>query len=425
MTPREFLRGSRSRRPIWDGEAAAGEGPLDLAPGDVVGVVLMNLGGPLERCDVEPFLYNRLMDPAEGDWGVPAIVRDRASRRLARRRARPLADAYEQIGGVSPLTRHTGEQAAVLQRLLNERFGAVTGATFRTYVAMRHWHPTSEEAAAQMAADGVTQVVLLPLHPHYSTATTGSSVAYCQALERAREMPVWPTTLVPEYAAHPKFVQAMAERVDEGLQRFSRDARAGVQIVFCAQGAHQSRLTKAADPYCCLVHATVQQVVDAREAHDPRRAVHVAFLPPLVPGRALGPTLDATLDALADDGHAHILVVPVSFVSDRVETVYDLDVVVRARIAALGVTHFEVTNGLNGHPLFVEALAECVAAQVRPASHGDGSPALFPVQISHLSLHAASERTVRCEACTFVAEPCDWSSADPTDVPAVVPSRAA
>lgn len=397
-----------------------------MGPGDTVGVVLMNLGGPACREDVEPFLFNRLMDPAEGDWRLPGVVREWASRVLARRRARRLADAYEQIGGVSPLTRHTGEQAAVLERLLNERFGAATGATFRTYVAMRHWHPTSEEAAAQMAADGVTQVVLLPLHPHYSTATTGSSAAYWQALEEAGAIPAWPTTLVPEYAAHPKFVQAIAERVDEGLQRFSRDARAGVQVVFCAQGAHQPRLAKAADPYCCLVHATVQRVLDAREAHDPRRASHVAFLPPLVPGRALGPTLDDTLETLADDGHAHILVVPVSFVSDRVETVYDLDVVVRARVAALGVTHFEVTNGLNGHPLFVETLAECVAAQIRPAAHGDGSPALFPVPVARLPLHAASERTVRCGACTHAAEPCDWGAAAPVVAEALAaPQRAA
>jgi ferrochelatase len=403
----------------------AAEGPLDLAPGDVVGVVLMNLGGPLERCDVEPFLYNRLMDPAEGDWAIPAVVRDWASRILARRRARPLADAYEQIGGVSPLARHTGEQAAVLERRLNERYGAATGARFRTYVAMRHWHPSSEAAAAQMAADGVTQVVLLPLHPHYSTATTGSSVTYWRALEAAGELPAWPTALVPEYAAHPKFVQALAERVDEGLQRFPRDARAGVQVIFCAQGAHQSRLSKAEDPYCCLVHATVQQVVDARADHDASRDVHVAFQRPLVPGRALGPTLDATLDALADDGHAHILVVPVSFVSDRVETAYDLDVVVRARVAKQGVTHFEVTNGLNGHPLFIDTLAECVAAQVRPAAGGDGSPALFPAPFSALPRHAAAERTVRCEACTYTAEPCDWSASVPEVAPVGAPRRAA
>lgn len=427
MTPREFLCGSRSRRPFEGGAGVAGGDPLDLAPGDVVGVVLMNLGGPMERGDVEPFLYNRLMDPAEGDWRLPAVVRDWASRVLARRRGRRLADAYEQIGSVSPLARHTGEQAAVLERRLNERFGAATGARFRTYVAMRHWHPSSEEAAAQMAADGVTRVVLLPLHPHYSAATTGSSVAYWRALEAAGEIPTWPTTLVPEYAAHPKFVQALAERVDEGLQRFPRDARAGVQVVYCAQGAHPSRLAKESDPYCCLVHATVQQVVDARADRDAARAVHVAFQRPLVPGRAVGPDLGATLDALADDGHAHILVVPVSFVSDRVETAYELDVVVRARVAARGVTHFEVTNGLNGHPLLIETLAECVAAQIHPAAfaHGDGAPAPFPSLRAALPRHAASERTVRCETCTFAAEPCDWGAAEPSAVPVESPRRAA
>lgn len=407
MTPRDFLRGTRSRRLLQDGRedgVKSLDAPLEIVPGDVVGVVLLNLGGPSQRGDVEPFLYNRLMDPAEGDWTVPEFVRHQAARVLAHRRARPLADAYEQIGGVSPLARYTAEQAEALERRLRGPLAAATGATFRTYVAMRHWHPSSEEAAAQMAADGVTKTVLLPLHPHYSSATTGSSVAYWQALEAAGEIPAWPTTLVREFAAHPTFVQALAERVDEGLQRFPRDARAGVQVVFCGQGAHHAALREK-DPYCCLVHATVQQVVDARAGHD-RREVHVAFQRPLVPGRALGPTLDAALDALADDGHAHVLVVPVSFVSDRVETAYDLDVVVRARALAQGITHFEVTNGLNGHPLLVETLAACVAAQVRPVPMGDGLPAFVPGTTRRM--HAASERTVRCSDCTFVAEPCDW-----------------
>ncbi len=396
--------------------------PLAVEPGDVVGVVMMNLGGPGRREDVEPFLYNRLMDPAEGSWLVPGVVRHLASRVLARRRARSLADAYEQIGGVSPLARHTAEQARALERILNARFAAPTGATFRTYVAMRHWHPTSEEAAAQMAADGVTRVVLLPLHPHYATATTGSSVAYWDALRAAGEIPDWPTTRVAEYAAHPTYVQALAERVDEGLQRFPLASRAGVQIVFCAQGAH----ARDRDPYCCLVHATVQQVVDARADHDSRREVHVAFLRPLVPGRALGPTLDRTLATLADDGHAHVLVVPVSFVSDRVETSYDLDVVVRAQAAAQGVTHFEVSTGLNGHPLLLETLASCVGAQVRPALAGDGSPALLPAAPAPMLRHDTALRTVRCDDCTHAAEPCDWSAVPDVTVPTpAVPRRAA
>ncbi|HEX8298541.1 MAG TPA: ferrochelatase [Rubricoccaceae bacterium] len=428
MTPREFLRRfhpARSSRPAGLGASAD---TLTVEAGDVVGVVLMNHGGPGCRADVEPFLYNRLMDPAEGTWGIPGLVRHVASRVLARRRARPLADAYEQIGGVSPLARHTAEQARALERVLGQRFGAATGARFRTYVAMRHWHPSSEEAAAQMAADGVTKVVLLPLHPHASATTAGSSVAYWDALSAAGELPEWPTTVVPEYAAHPTYIQALAERVDEGLQRFPLASRSGVQVVFCAQGAHAGR-SREQDPYCCLVHATVQQVVDARAARDPRRSAHVAFLKPLVPGRALGPTLNQTLDALADDGHAHVLVVPVSFVSDRVETAYDLDVVVRARAAKQGVTHFEVTTGLNSHPLFIETLAACVGAQIQPALGGDGGTALpggAPLAAIRPPRrhHDGALRTVRCAACTHAAEPCDWQVTGP-DVPETATRHAA
>lgn len=370
----------------------------------------MTTGGPSCAADVEPFLYSRLMDPAESDWRLPSMLRHWACRAIARHRARSLARSYELIGGTSPLAHYTRDQAALLEQRLNARFGEATGATFRTYTAMRHWHPTSAEAAEAMAADGVTQAVLLPLHPHYSTATTGSSFAYWDALMASGNVPAWPTARVSEYAAHPKYVQALAERVDEGLQRFPREMRHRVQLLFCAQGALHDVADRTRDPYCCLVHATVQAVVDAREAHDEGRGVHVAFGEPLVRGRALAPEVSESLQRIADDGYDAVLVVPVSFVSDRIETAYELDVVVRQKAGEVGVAHYEVTHGLNGHPLLVDALAECVVAQLAPTAAGDAVRP-FLRSATEVPRHDPALRGIRCINCTFVAEPCVWPDA--------------
>ena len=418
MTAREFLDGFRQDERLVTG-AFYSETPVPVEPGDTVGVVLMNLGGPTCIADVEPFLYNLFMDPAIIDIPLPRGMRDRLCRFIARKRAVIVGKDYEQIGGCSPLNRHTAEQARALEGRLNDRFGPLTGVRFRTYTAMRYWQPTSEQAAQQMARDGVDKVVLLPLYPQYSKTTTGASLVYWKALEEKGEIPAWPTSFVYEYAAHPKLVQALSERIDEGLQRFPATVRDRVHLVFSAHGTPLKELARRGDPYCCLVHSTVQQVMGHREPHDPGRPFHVAFQSKVGPAKWLTPSTPDKLEQLADDGHTAVLVVPVAFVSDHVETAYELDIEVREGAHHNGIEHFEVTSGLNCHPLFIEALAECVAAQVNPASisRGDGADAL-PAALPVLPRYEVSRRTVRCSRCPFVTEAHDWSGEPAVHVPA-------
>src|SRR5690606_21114520 len=224
MTPREFLKGYQYDERLVNGGYFPQE-PVDVEPGDRVGVVMLNLGGPMAEEDVEPFLYNLFMDPAIIDIPLPKPLRHWLSRYIAKKRSRSVGEDYRQIGGHSPISRLTREQAKALERRLNDRFGPVTGATFRTYIAMRYWKPFSEECAAQMKADGIDKVVLLPLYPQYSKTTTGASILYWHALQQAGEIPQWPTSLVFEYAAHSLYVQSLSERIDEGLQRFPHGVR--------------------------------------------------------------------------------------------------------------------------------------------------------------------------------------------------------
>jgi ferrochelatase len=416
MTPRQFLDGYRPDRRLVTGGYYE-QAPLTVEPGDTIGVVLLNLGGPMGAADVEPFLYNLFMDPAIIDIPVRPWLRDRLCRFIARKRAQKVGRDYAQIGGSSPLNRHTREQAKAVERRLNERFGPVTGATFKTYVAMRYWRPSSEEAAAQMAADGVTKVVLLPLYPQYSKTTTGASLVLWKALEEAGEIPVWPTTLVYEFAAHPKYVQAISERVDEALQRFPRDVRDRAHLVFSAHGTPEVELQKRKDPYCCLVHSTVQEVMRLRAETDPGRAFHVAFQSKVGPAKWLTPSTPAKLEELAEGGHTAVVVVPIAFVSDHIETAFELDIEVREEAMHAGIEHYEVTAGLNCHPLFIEALAESVAAQVAPQVGGDGVPDALPAAIPSLPRYKAAERDVRCAVCPLVTEAHDWRGQPAVSVP--------
>ena len=397
MTPREYLRTFRFDERLTTGRYVSHE-PIFVGPGDTVGVVLLSEGGPAERADVERFLYDRYMDPAAFDLPLRGYLRHRAARLLARGGAPSVGRGYELIGGASPLIRHTKDQSRALQARLNARSG---GTPYRVYIAMRHGPLRTEGAVRRMVQDGVTKVVLVPLNPQYSSTTTGSALAYWNALETTGQIPRLPSVLVREYATHPKYVRALRDRVEEGLQRFPREVRAGVPVVFVAPTTSRKAHLRSEDPYCCLVHATVDAVL--ADGTQPGRSVRVAFHSEMVPGRGIRPDLAEVLGSLADEGHTEVLVVPIGGVCDHVDTAYGLDVSVRARAIALGFSGYEVASSLNCHPLLIDALADAALAGVA-RSTGDGAPA------------APAAAAVPCARCGRTATPRVWSP-DASDAP--------
>ncbi len=192
MTPRHYLRKYQYDTRLVTGRFYPSD-PVTVERGDRVGVVLFHLGGPDSADTVTPFLFNLFMDPVLLDLPGGGMLRPWLSRFIASVRGKSVRKEYEAIGGGSPVTRLAYEQAESLEALLKSKFGPTTGATFRTYVAMRYWHPFGEEAARQMQHDGIDKVVLLPLFPQYSKTTTGSALAYWWRLEQEGEIPAWPT----------------------------------------------------------------------------------------------------------------------------------------------------------------------------------------------------------------------------------------
>lgn len=407
MTPREFLKSYRYDPRIVTGEYFSSK-PLQLKRGDRVGVVLMNLGGPDTIPDVEPFLYNLFMDPAIIDIPVGGRLRHWICRYIATKRSRSVGKDYEQIGGGSPINRLTREQSASLEKHLNKKFGEVAGVEFRTYIAMRYWHPYSEEAAEEMRRDGINKVVLLPLYPQYSKTTTGSSLVYWHQLNERKEIPAWDTTYVFEYAANPKYVQAVNDRIDQALQRFPKEERDNVHLVFSAHGTPLREMKERRDPYCCLINASVDRVMHLREFDRP---YHVAFQSKVGPAEWLTPSTPDKLEELAQDGVKSVLIVPIAFVTDHVETTYELDIEVREEAIAFGIENYEVSSGLNCHPLFIESLAEATIAQTVLPGQSNSLVGLDYdlAPIKSLPLHKTAQRCTRCHQCPQITEARRWA----------------
>lgn len=405
MTPRDFLNLYSFDERMVTGRFYPMRS-LAVRPGDRIGVVLFNLGGPDDLDGIEPFLYNLFMDPAIIDIPLPAGLRDILCRFIARRRSRSVREEYALIGGCSPLNEHTLRQARLLERRLQEELAPVTGAHFNVYRAMRYAPPLSEDAAAEMERDGIDQVVLLPLYPQYSKTTTGASVVYWKALEDAGEIPVRPTALVFEYAAHPSLVRAFSERIDEGLQRFPEKDRDDVHLLFSSHGTPLYELTRRRDPYCCLVHSTVDRIVRYRGEDRPHS---VAFQSKVGPAEWLTPSTPDRLEELAHAGVHDVLVVPVAFVSDHVETEFELEMEIRDEAENAGIRRFEVMTGLNDHALFIDALFDVTSRAcgvgTRPEHTGNGSFS----RLEDLETFVECERTTRCDRCLHIREAVCWT----------------
>ena len=419
MTPIDFSRWYEYDERSVDGGYYSCA-PLDVSEGDRVGVVLMNLGGPRNLGEVEAFLYHLLMDPAFLDLPVGGGLRHWFCKALASYWSDSVRDQFELIGGGSPLTRLTHEQAESLEEYLTDQFGEPAGVDFHTYVSMRYGHPSAPEAAAQMEEDGIDRVVLLPLYPQYSRAMSGSSLAYWKALEDRDEIPSWPTTTVFEYSANPKYIQAISERIDEGLQRFPRDRRDDVHLLFNAHGMPLRERYRREDPYCCHVHSTVERVMEYRD-HD--HQAHTAFQNKVGLRSPMTPTTMETLEAIADGDDEAILVIPLTFATDHFLTSYGLDIDVREQAELFGITHFEVTSGLNTHPLFIEALSEAALSQLdlpidvnQLRIGGDGLAQDYPLRpIQELPRYESGSDSAQCPFCNNQSPARRWTVSD--DVP--------
>lgn len=310
---------------------------------DKTAVLLLQMGGPDSLSAIEPFLYNLFSDRDIIRIG-PAFLQPIIARYIARRRAKKVMEYYKKIGGKSPIRELTEQQAAELE--------AVLGSGYRCFVAMRYSKPDTAEALAAISREGITKVIALSLYPHYSRATVGSSI---NELERELKKSAVPLSLtyIRQFYDHPAYIAALSEKVEQGLAGFAD--RSTVQLVFSAHGLPQSFIDSG-DPYLEHIQATVRLTMEnfGGISH------HLAFQSRAGPVKWLEPSTEATIAGLAATGCKQLLMVPISFVSDHIETLYEIDIQYKEEAAALGITDFRRTEALNSSPLFISCLAKLV-----------------------------------------------------------------
>jgi len=315
-------------------------------------VVLFNLGGPDDLTSVEPFLVSLFSDREIIELPFGAALQPALARLIAKVRGPSVRRNYASIGGGSPQRRITAEQAAALERRLN-----VSGR-YRVFVAMRYSRPNCEDALAAIAASGLRRIVTLTLFPHYSKATTGSSR---REFDRVLRQPAWQpfgfeVTHIDRYAADDRYLNAMADRVLEAWLRIPEDRRARTVVLFSAHGLPQ-KFVDAGDPYVDDIEATRRGIL-ARMPSPCRQLL--AYQSRTGPVKWIGPGTEETLAALGREGVTDVLVVPLSFVSDHIETLYEVDLLFGQVAAKSGITHYRRTDALNTSDRFIDALAGLV-----------------------------------------------------------------
>ena len=311
-----------------------------------VGVVLFQLGGPDTLEAIEPFLFNLFCDPDIIDFPFARIGRRPLAKLISSTRARKVQHHYAVIGGGSPIRRFTEQQARALQLKLKE-----SGVDARCFVAMRYWHPFTAEAIQQVRAAGCDEIVLLPLYPHYSSTTTGSSLNEWRRLFRDNV----PVHSIETFYHHPLYLEAVVEKVEEALARFPQPEQA--EIVFSAHSVPMSVIEKG-DPYQRQIQETVELVM--QRGQWPNR-YRLCYQSKVGASKWLQPSLHTTLKDLAAEKRRELCIVPISFVSDHVETLGEINHEAREEAEALGIERFEMTSGLNDSPTFIAALAQLVA----------------------------------------------------------------
>jgi ferrochelatase len=314
-----------------------------------IGVVLFQLGGPDSLEAIEPFLFNLFCDPDIIDFPFARIGRKPLAKLISSTRARKVQHHYATIGGGSPIRRFTEQQARALQRKLAE-----SGLNARCFVAMRYWHPFTAEAIEQLRAACCDEVVLLPLYPHYSSTTTGSSLNEWRRHFRD-DVPVH---CVEPFYHHELYLQALVEKIDETLARFSDPERP--EIVFSAHSVPVAVIEKG-DPYQHQIEETTELLMQRGGWRNHHR---LCYQSKVGASKWLQPSLHTALRELAVEENREVCVVPVSFVSDHVETLGEIDHEARAEAAKLGIQRFEMTSGLNDSPTFIAALADLVGAAI-------------------------------------------------------------
>jgi len=332
--------------------------PASDAPAPI-GLIALNLGGPSSLDDVAPFLLRLFGDPDVIQLGWLRFLQPLVARAIVRSYAAKSRANYQLIGGRSPIREETTAQADAVAAELARR-----GLAVKTVVAMAAWHPFADEALAALASAGVAHAVALPLYPHESRTTTGSSL---NQLEHARAAQADQTkggieiAAIKRYPDADGYVRAVAERVEEAVATLPPEHRATAPVVFSAHGLPEAYI-KRGDPYLDDIRITVAAVTRRLGLGERTR---LCFQSRVGRQRWLEPATETMLDELAAAGEKAVVVVPIAFTGEHIETLQEIDILYKERATHAGIVHFARARTVGCHPAFIAALADLVEATAR------------------------------------------------------------
>jgi protoporphyrin/coproporphyrin ferrochelatase len=318
-----------------------------------VGIVLFQLGGPDSLEAVEPFLLNLFLDPDIIPLGPLGLLRRPIAKLISARRSIPVAGKYAEIGRRSPIGILTERQRVRLLESVSPFVDAVA------VTAMRYWHPFTVEAVESLRKAGpLDEIVLLPLYPHYSYATTLSSLKeWNRVYGNPKNGP--PQRTIEHFHDHPLYIRALVRRIGSVLRQFPDSSR--IHLIFSAHGLPMSLVEKG-DPYPKQIEQTVRLACElgAKQYLGWPKTHLLCYQSRVGPAKWLRPALTETIERLGHEGVKEMLVVPISFVTEHIETLHEINIEAREDAKKLGVTTFRMMPAVGDSPLFIGALTDLV-----------------------------------------------------------------
>ena len=308
-------------------------------------VVLFNLGGPDSPKAVRPFLINLFSDPAI--LQMPAIFRKILARVIAYRRTKKAIGIYANLGGASPILHNSLKQSEAIEKRIQ------SDHQVKVFIAMRYWHPLTSETLRNVKKFAPDQVILLPLYPHYSMTTSGSSIKAWHNSAKKIGFSV-PTKTICCYPTSPKYIHEMTLLIQNHLR--SLESLGKVRILFSAHGLPKKIIAKG-DPYQIQIEMTAAAVV--RELNIPNLDWRVTYQSKVGPLEWLGPATDSEIE-LAGSQKINLVVCPIAFVSEHSETLVELDIDYRKLANASGVPHYRRVETVGSGDFFIQSLCELI-----------------------------------------------------------------
>lgn len=307
-------------------------------------VILFNLGGPDSPKAIKPFLFNLFSDPVI--LGLPQPFRWMLAKYISGKRAPVAQEIYAHLGGRSPILPETEAQGRALESVL--------GPDFKTFIAMRYWHPFTLEAAQAARDWGAERVILLPLYPQYSVATTGSSLKEWKRTSTAMGWSV-PTDIINQYPIQNGLIQAIADLIRTGYTQAEKVGKP--RILFSAHGLPK-KLIDQGDPYQIQVEQTTAAIVSALAI--PQLDSVICYQSRVGRMEWIGPATDEELKRAGTD-KVPVVVVPVAFVSEHSETLVELDIEYRHLAHSFGIPLYVRIPAVGCHSTFIQGLADLIS----------------------------------------------------------------